>query len=54
MATKDKLQKGLLFKNRHGEEYTFDNDEECKKVIEPNKPAPFPDIAAEAPRVLTD
>jgi hypothetical protein len=53
MAAKDKLQKGLSFKNRHGEEYKFDNDEEYKMVIEPSKLAPLPDIAAEAPGVLT-
>ncbi len=54
MAAKDRLQKGLSFKNRHGEKYKFDNDEEYEMVIEPNKPAPFPDIAAEAPGVLTE
>jgi hypothetical protein len=54
MAAKDKLQKGLSFKNRHAEEYEFDNDEEYKTVIEPSEPAPFPDIAAEAPGVLTE
>jgi hypothetical protein len=54
MAAKDKLRKGLSFKNRHGEEYEFDNDEEYKMVIEPGKPAPFPDIAAEAPEVLNE
>jgi hypothetical protein len=54
MAAKDKLQKGLSFKNRHGEEYEFDNDEEYKMVIEPSKPDPFPDIAAEAPGVFTE
>ncbi len=54
MAAKNKLQKGLSFKNRHGEKYKFDNDEEYKMVIEPSKPAPFPDIAAETPGVLTE
>jgi hypothetical protein len=54
MAAKDKLQKGLSFKNRRGEEYKFDNDEEYEMVIEPSEPAPFPDIAAEAPGVLTE
>jgi hypothetical protein len=54
MAAKDKLQKGLSFKNRHGQEYEFDNDEEYKMVIEPGEPAPFPDIAAEALGVLTE
>jgi hypothetical protein len=54
MAAKVKLQKGLSFKNRRGEEYEFDNDEEYEMVIEPSKPAPFPDIAAEAPVVLTE
>jgi hypothetical protein len=46
MAAKDKLQKELSFKNRRGEEYKFNNDEEYKMVIEPSEPAPFPDIAA--------
>ncbi len=49
MAAKDKLQKGLSFKNRRREEYEFDNEEEYEMVIEPSKPAPFPDIAAEVP-----
>jgi hypothetical protein len=53
MAAKDKLQKGLSFKNRHGEEYKFDNDEEYEMVIESSEPALFPDVAAEAPGVLT-
>ncbi len=54
MAAKDKLQKGLSFKNRLGEEYKFDNDEEFKMVIEPSEPASFPDIAAEALGILTE
>ncbi len=54
MAAKDRLPKGLSFKNRHGEEYKFENDEEYKMVIEPSKPAPFLDIAAEAPGALTE
>jgi hypothetical protein len=54
MAAKDKLQKGLSFKNKHGEEYKFDDDEEYKMVIEPSKAAPLPDIAAEAPGMLTE
>jgi hypothetical protein len=44
MAAKDKLQKGLSFTNRHGEEYKFDNYEEYEMVIESSKAAPFPDI----------
>ncbi len=54
MAAKDKLQKGLSFKNRRREEYKFDNDEEYKMVIESSKPAPFPDIDTEALGVLTE
>jgi hypothetical protein len=54
MAAKDRLQKGLSFKNRHGEEYKFDNDDEYKVMIELSEPAPFPDVAAEAPGVLTE
>jgi hypothetical protein len=54
MGANDKLQKRLSFKNRRGKEYEFDNDEEYKMMIEPSKPAPFPDIATEAPGVLTE
>jgi hypothetical protein len=46
MAVKDGAVKGISFKDRKGVEYKFDNDEECKMLVEPDKPAPFPDIPA--------
>jgi hypothetical protein len=35
-------------------EYKFDNDKKYEMLVEPNKPAPFPDIPAEAPGMLTE
>ncbi len=35
-------------------EYKFDNDKEDEMLVEPNKPAPFPDIPAETPGMLTE
>ncbi len=35
-------------------EYKFDNDKEYEMLVEPNKPAPFPDIPAEVPGMLTE
>ena len=43
----------LSFKNRKGDEYTFDNRDEYEMIAEARIPAPFPDIAAEAPGMLT-
>ncbi len=54
MAVKDGAVKGINFKDRKGVEYKFDNDEEYEMLVEPDKPAPFPDIPAEAPGMLTD
>jgi hypothetical protein len=54
MAVKDGDVKGVNFKNRKGEEYEFDNDEECEMLVEPDDPAPFPDIPVEAPDMLTE
>jgi hypothetical protein len=34
--------------------YKFDNAKEYKMLVEPNEPAPFPDISAEAPSMLTE
>ena len=34
-------------------EYEFDNDEEYEMLVEPDEPAPFPDIPAEVPGMLT-
>ena len=54
MAVEDRAVKGINFKNRKGEEYEFDNDEEYEMLIEPDNLAPFPDIPAEAPGMLTE
>jgi hypothetical protein len=54
MAVKDGAVKGINFKDRKGVEYKFDSDEEYEMLVEPNKPAPFPDTPAEAPGMLTE
>jgi hypothetical protein len=54
MAVKDGAVKGISFKDRKGVEYKFDNDKEYKMLVEPDKLAPFPDIPAEAPGMLTE
>jgi hypothetical protein len=54
MAVKDGAVKGINFKDRKGVEYKFDNDQEYKMLVEPNEPAPFPDIPAEVPGMLTE
>ncbi len=53
MAVKDGAIKGINFKDRKGLEYEFNNDEEYKMLVEPDDPAPFPDIPADAPGMLT-
>jgi hypothetical protein len=37
-----------------GEEYTFDNEDEYEMIAKAKIPAPFPDMAAEAPGILTE
>ena len=54
MAVRDGAVKGINFKDRKGVEYKFDNDKEYEMLVEPNKPAPFPDIPAEAPSMLME
>ncbi len=54
MAVKDGAVNGINFEDRKGVEYEFDNDEEYKMLVEPDEPAPFPDIPAEAPGMLTE
>jgi hypothetical protein len=54
MAVKDGAVKGISFKDRKGVEYKFDNFEEYKMLVEPDEPAPFPDIPAELPGMLTE
>jgi hypothetical protein len=54
MAVKDGAIKGINFKDKKGLEYEFDNDEEYEMLVEPDEPAPFPDIPADAPGMLTE
>jgi hypothetical protein len=54
MAVKDGAVKGISFKDRKGVEYEFDNDKEYKMLVEPDGPAPFPDIPAEVQGMLTE
>jgi hypothetical protein len=53
MAVKDGAVNGISFKNRKGVEYMFDNEDEYKTLMELDEPSPYPDIPAEAPRILT-
>jgi hypothetical protein len=53
MAVKDGAVNGILFKNRKGVEYVFDNEDEYKTLMELDDPSPYPDIPAEAPGILT-
>jgi len=53
MAVKDGAVKGISFKDRKRVEYKFDNDKEYEMLVEPDEPAPFPDIPAEVPGMLT-
>ena len=50
MAVNDGAVKGINIKDRKGVKNEFDNDEEYEMLVEPDEPAPFPDIAAEARR----
>jgi hypothetical protein len=53
-AKKDRTQNGLTFLNRNGMEYEFnDDDNQATLVVQPEA-APFPDIPAEAPGILTE
>ena len=54
LGKKERCKNGLSFKNRKGEEYTFDNEDECEMIAKEKIPAPFPDIATEAPEILTE
>ncbi len=54
MAVKDGAVKGINFKDRKGVEYKFDNDDKYKMLVEPDEPALFPDISAEAPGMLME
>ena len=50
------MKKGLSFKDRNGNEYEFNNDDEYEVVGDEGNmiPSPFPDVAAETPGVLTE
>jgi len=56
IGLRDKMKKGLSFKDRNGDEYEFDNDDEYEVVGDEGNmiPSPFPDVAAETPGVLTE
>jgi hypothetical protein len=54
LGKKERCKNRMSFKNRKGEEYTFDNEDEYEMIAEENIPASFPDIAAEAPGILTE
>ncbi len=54
MAIKDGAVSEINFKNRKGEKFEFDNDNEYEMLVEPDNSAPFPDIPAEAPGMLTE
>ena len=53
MAVKDGAIKGINFKDRKGLEYEFDKNKEYEMLVEPDEPAPFPDIPADVPGMLT-
>jgi hypothetical protein len=50
---KDRAQNGLMFKNRNGEEYEFNDNKENTPIAHPEN-ALFLDIPAEAPGVTTE
>ena len=54
IAVKDGAVKVINFNNRKGEEYELDNDKEYKMLIEPDNPAPFLNVPAEAPGMLNE
>jgi len=54
LGKKERCKNGLSFKNRKGEEYIFNNEDEYEMIAETKIPALFPDIAAEAPGILTE
>jgi hypothetical protein len=54
LGKKEQCKNGLSFKNRMGDEYTFDNEDEYEMIAKARIPAPFLVIAAEAPGILTE
>jgi hypothetical protein len=53
-AKKDRAQSGLMFLNRNGLEYNFGDDDDLATLVIRPEVAPFPDIPAEAPGILTE
>ncbi len=53
-AKKDRTQNGLTFLNRKGMEYEFNDDDDQATLVVRPEAAPFPDISAEAPGILTE
>ena len=54
MGKKDRTQNGLTFLNRKGTEYKFNDDDNQATLVVRHWAAPFPDIPAEAPGILTE
>ena len=54
LGKKERCKNGLSFKNRKGEEYTFNNEDKYEMTAEAKILAPFPDIGAEASGILTE
>ena len=54
MVVKDGAIKGTNFTDRKGIEYEFNNDKEYNILVGPDEPAPFLDIPADAPGMLTE
>jgi hypothetical protein len=53
LGKKEWCKNGISFRNRKGEEYTFDNEDEYEMIAKARIPASFPDIGMEAPGILT-
>jgi hypothetical protein len=53
-AKKDHTQNGLTFLNRKGMEYELNDDDNQATLVVRHGAAPFPDIPAEAPGILTE
>jgi hypothetical protein len=53
LGKKERCKNGLSFKNRKGEEYVFDNEDEYDMIVKARTLAAFPDVAVEVPGILT-
>ncbi len=53
LGQKERCKSGLSFKDRKGEEYVFDNEDEYDMIAKARTPAAFPDVAAEVPGIPT-